>query len=219
MTKSLLSAILFVLLPTVLFSQVGINTTSPTETLDVNGTLRIRQTDIGSTVSAKDSLLVVDGNGVLKRTNSSEILNQAKARTIVLNREDAVALSTANNTFYNLPLGTAHVQITDSAFFTVIGNGKIKVLQSGVYLISGELSLTNMPSGGRKFILGLFVNGIRRAYLSRGYASLSSTDYWGTTGFVMYSLNANDVIDVRYVLNNGGTTLNSNFLNIGVTKL
>ena len=75
-----------------------------------------------------------------------------------------------------------------------------------------------MPSGNTKFIWGLFTNGARHGYLSIGSSSLPSRDFWGTTGVIMYALNANDAVSIEYVLNAGGT-LNANFSNIGITKL
>lgn len=140
--------------------------------------------------------------------------------TLILNRESSIQLTPSpnpTNTFYNLPVNTTHIMDNNPILFQVISNGKIRILQDGFYIISGEISTTNMPSGDTKYILALFINNVRRAYLSRGFASLPSTDYWGTTGVIMYKLNANDVVDIRYVLN--ANSLNSNFLNIGITKL
>jgi hypothetical protein len=60
------------LFPALLFSQVGINTASPTETLDINGTLRVRNTPNGLPT---DSLLVIR-NGVVKKISMSSITQQ-----------------------------------------------------------------------------------------------------------------------------------------------
>jgi len=52
-------------------AQVGINTTTPSATLDVNGNMRIRITDSTTRLSApKDSLLVVDQDGNIVRITS-----------------------------------------------------------------------------------------------------------------------------------------------------
>lgn len=76
-----------------------------------------------------------------------------------------------------------------------------------------------MPSGNKKYILALTVNGTLVAYLTRGVSNLPSTDYWGTSGNIMYSITSNDIVRVRYVLNNGGTALNAVFLNFGISRL
>ena len=76
---------LIVLLFTVLFfnaqnGNVGINTVSPTNTLDINGTLRVRKiTQIGSSQSAKDSIMVFDTDGVVKYVSANSVVAQASA--------------------------------------------------------------------------------------------------------------------------------------------
>jgi len=58
------------------FSQIGINTTAPTATLDVNGDLRIRQIDEETNIEiAADSVLIVGRDGVVKRISSQLIIN------------------------------------------------------------------------------------------------------------------------------------------------
>ena len=60
------------------FSQVGINTTSPTHSLDVNGSLRVRGiNEVGSNAAAKDSILVFDNDGVFKYTSATSIASFA----------------------------------------------------------------------------------------------------------------------------------------------
>ena len=61
--------LILLLFPLALFSQVGINTSSPTETLDVNGTVRIRNLP---TVSTADSILVTQ-NGIIKKVSISNL--------------------------------------------------------------------------------------------------------------------------------------------------
>ena len=61
---------------TSIFAQVGVGTTSPTATLDVNGDLRIRSTITTISASApKDSIIVVNNLGVFQRTNSKALVN------------------------------------------------------------------------------------------------------------------------------------------------
>lgn len=62
------------------YGQVGVNTSSPTETLDVNGTIRVRNiSPAGSTPSVKDSIVVFDSDGVFKYTSADAIVAQAAA--------------------------------------------------------------------------------------------------------------------------------------------
>lgn len=53
------------------FAQVGIGTSSPTESLDINGTLRIR-TIVTSDNPKTDSILVANREGVVKRLNAKK---------------------------------------------------------------------------------------------------------------------------------------------------
>lgn len=69
---------LLLLSSTTIFSQVGINTTSPTHALDVNGSLRVRGINqVGSNAAAKDSILVFDSDGVFKYTSATSIASFA----------------------------------------------------------------------------------------------------------------------------------------------
>ncbi|RTY88862.1 C1q-like domain-containing protein [Flavobacterium sp. RSP15] len=55
-------------------AQIGIGTTTPTSQLDVNGDLRVRATTLGTGLeAAKDSILVINYKGVVKRVTSKQI--------------------------------------------------------------------------------------------------------------------------------------------------
>lgn len=100
---------------------------------------------------------------------------EIESKTVILNR-DGGTLPTATNSFFDLPVNTTHIQSINTTYYNVSGTGEITVLKDGNYLISGELSTTNMPSGDTKFILAMFINGVRRGYLSRGSTSLANED-------------------------------------------
>ncbi|MGC4040732.1 MAG: hypothetical protein QM710_08115 [Flavobacterium sp.] len=76
------------LFATMLFSmtavaQVGIGTTSPTATLDVNGALRVRSTVTNSReTSAKDSILVSDRDGNIQRISAKMVL-ESRLKTFI----------------------------------------------------------------------------------------------------------------------------------------
>lgn len=64
-------------------AQVGIGTTDPTTTLDVNGGLRVRTTDTNSReTSAKDSILVSDRNGNIQRISSKMVI-ESRLKTFI----------------------------------------------------------------------------------------------------------------------------------------
>jgi len=64
--------LILLLFPIITFSQVGVNTTSPSATLDVNGDLRVRQIP---TVNATQYVLTVDDNGNVKKVAVSALNN------------------------------------------------------------------------------------------------------------------------------------------------
>jgi hypothetical protein len=68
--------LIFILLfPLTSFSQVGIGTDTPTRSLDVNGTFRLRNTtSVTRESAAKDSVLVVDRFGNVDRVTSKSII-------------------------------------------------------------------------------------------------------------------------------------------------
>ncbi len=71
------SLILFLITTTTVFSQVGINTTTPTETLDVNGSLRIRTTETAIEPETISSGVLAVENEVVKTISSKDILESA----------------------------------------------------------------------------------------------------------------------------------------------
>ncbi|SEB38793.1 hypothetical protein SAMN04489761_0361 [Tenacibaculum sp. MAR_2009_124] len=176
---------------------------------------------LGITAPNTGSLLYnTDDNSIYKfnGTNWSAIDDTAKLKSIILNRDGGYSLPNATNTYYNFPINNSHVQYIDNDVFQVVSNGTIRVLKTGIYMISAELSTSNMPVGNTKYIIAAFRNNNLIAYLNRGSVSLTNQDWWGSTGVVMYNLNANDQISLRYVLNAGGT-LNGRLINIGITKM
>lgn len=65
------------LIPFFCFSQnVGIKTQSPSQTLDINGSLRIRSINTAGTSTVKDSVMVFENDGVVKYASSSQIIQQ-----------------------------------------------------------------------------------------------------------------------------------------------
>lgn len=160
----------------------------------------------------KDQYYIGVSSGELVPLNSNY-----SPSSVVLNKSGG-SLPTSNNTYFDFPINATNIQSIDATTFQVIGNGEIRVLKSGVYSIVAGISCTNMPSGASKFIIGMTVNGALRGYISRGFANLPSNDFWGTSGAMMYSLNANDRVTIRYVLN-AGITLNAAYMNIGMSKL
>ena len=170
----------------------------------------------------------LDGAMVFNTTqNSYYIFKNSKwsnldNSTLVINKgfsSNNNAISTSTDTYYDFPIGSSNILVTNHDVYDVTANGTVTIKESGNYMFSASFSLSNMPSGTKKYIIALYVNEGLIGYLNRGHSSLPSTDYWGTSGNMMYPIHANDVVKLKYVLNNGGSTLNAAYLNIGITKL
>ena len=68
--------LLLLFLNNIITAQVGIETSSPTATLDVNGTVRVRNLlSYNIEPAIKDSIVISDGLGNIKRTSSKQIHN------------------------------------------------------------------------------------------------------------------------------------------------
>jgi len=127
-----------------------------------------------------------------------------------------------NSSFQNIPLGEtlSEIKSNDPTYFEFISDGKVRVKIAGTYQISGGIAVRDFKTGDNKYILAVFKNNNRHGYLSRGYASMPRTDYWGTSGVFQDTFAVNDVIEVRYYITNpGGTDLNGDFANMAITKL
>ncbi|TXD85217.1 hypothetical protein ESY86_01345 [Subsaximicrobium wynnwilliamsii] len=128
-----------------------------------------------------------------------------------------------NGTFVNVPLGgtASQVQERDSDYFTVVSDGKIRVLQSGSYLINVSWSVQNLRGGTRKYKLAVFNNSVEIGTLASGFSSTpgSGNEYFGKAGVFQYQFAANDEIEIRYSVDNGGTTLTADLFHIGIVKL
>ena len=149
---------------------------------------------------------------------------EIESKTLILDRNLA-DLPTNVDQFFPLPLKIEHIKNDNDTYYTVTDNTvgcQIQILETGNYLISGEISVINMPLGDTKYILALFINNQRKGYLSRGFATIPGpgTAFWGTTGIIMYRLEKNDIITIEYVIKLGANVvLNGNYINIGITKL
>lgn len=182
------------------------------------------QTEINSFTNEEEGMLIY--NEDTKQLNFFEGTNWVApsntSKTLVLNRANNGnndLITNRNNQYFDFPINASHELNNTGGIFQTLGNGRIRVNQAGTYFMSAAFSVRDMPSGDTKYIIGLFINGALRGYLSRGFASLPNRDWWGTSGTIVYPLNANDEVRFRYVVNNNGRPLDAVFINIGITQL
>ncbi|MFC6097449.1 hypothetical protein ACFPVY_12410 [Flavobacterium qiangtangense] len=142
--------------------------------------------------------------------------------SVVLNKSYATgndAVTNSDNNYVKFPLVSADIQTNTPAVFEVTSNGTVKVKESGIFLVSAGFSISNLPAGNIKYIIGIYRGETLIGYLSRGVTALTATDEWGTSGTSVITATANDLISFRYVINNGGVPLDAIFFNIGMTKI
>ena len=135
--------------------------------------------------------------------------------------DDNNLVQTNTNTYYNFPLNVDEIASTEENFFTVTANGTIQVKKDGNYMITAGFAVNSLPTGGHKYIIGVYKNSTSNliGYLVRGNVVMEADDEFGTSGVMTLPFNANDKIILRYVLNNGGTSLDARFFKIGVIKI
>lgn len=131
----------------IIFSQnIGINTSEPTETLDINGTVRIRAIDIKNSNESYD-ILVKDNNGVIKKVSKKDL--EIKKETITIKLEVGETATITNTLQYNV----ANIIVTagNSCGRTMIANFQTN-LSALVYINAiardkiGEIEIIPIPS-------------------------------------------------------------------------
>ncbi|MBD3582548.1 hypothetical protein [Flavobacterium selenitireducens] len=225
--------LLSVLVASSVSAQVGIGTTNPSASAilqleSTNKTFvppRMTNAQMLAIVSPINGSMIFNTthNAMFVRTsNGWKNFFETSNASVVLNKVFASGngqVATVNNNYTNFPLTASDAMTVDNAIYTVLGAGRVRVSETGVYMISGSFSVTNMPSGIRKYIIAVYQNATLVGYLTRGTANLDVADEWGTSGSLSIPANANDIIELKYVLNNGGTALDARIFNMGVTKL
>lgn len=214
-------------------AQVGIGTTNPSP----SAILQLESTDktfVPPRMTNAQMLAIaspINGSMVFNTTHNAMFVRTSNGwknffetsnASVVLNKVFAsgnAQVVTTNNNYTNFPLLAGDAMTVDNAIYTVLSAGRVRVAETGVYMISGSFSVTNMPAGIRKYIIAVYQNSTLVGYLTRGTANLDATDEWGTSGSLSIPANANDVLELKYVLNNNGTALDARIFNMGITKL
>lgn len=150
--------ILLVSLPAI--AQVGIGTTAPTATLDIDGNLRIRNT-VAETITeiAKDSVLLISRDGTVKTIPSKEVV-----RTALLSAVKGVFSSTGINTI-SLGAGLSSDTIPfDSEEFDLndeydTATHVFTAQQDGVYDVSVQINSSGGLAVATNYGVSILKNG------------------------------------------------------------
>lgn len=161
--------LVFILNNQSLLSQVGIGTTEPRTMLDVNGNMRIATTEIGGQASAKDSVLVLDGQGIVKRIPAVQIIN-AVNKTIVkggLSTSNSILnLNISLNSWQKLKFNSVEFDLNSEYSPT---NNIFTAKSPGIFRIDAKITTSQIFIGDIGIaVVKRSLNG-QETYISRDY--------------------------------------------------
>lgn len=204
-------------------SQIGINTQKPTETLDVNGSVRIRSIkQTGPSTSAKDSIVAFDNGGVLKRVTAAQIVAEGNGLVSVVTASPLTGNGTAANPVVLGQNGASNEQLLQWN-----GTTWIPVSASALGTISLNLgtSGSNINVSGSPASLGgsITLNIPDASPTARGVVTTANQSFAGTKIFSAVGINtavpnAASRLDVNgaYKLGNTGT-VHKNMISFSTT--
>lgn len=188
---------------------VGILTNNPTHTLDIDGTLRVRKINLKGTILAKDSVLVMDGKGVLKFVKSTNIIQQVPAGTfpMITNSYFLGNGSTQN------PLGFTQLsaQINQALGWTASGWKPVDQISASNWLFVGNNNTTDLNFLGTTNDIAMNIRSNNTPILSFGRRQTLSLYDASSTGLYPYNQSNNSVSYIRGT--NGNSAMQFESLN------
>lgn len=153
---------LMILFPIFGFSQVGIGTTTPTSTLDVNGDFRIRTTTSNTReTAAKDSIMVVDALGNVQRISAKKVI-ESHLKTFIKGgfasgSPAAINISILANSYTTIPFNNIEFD-TNSEYNTTTNTFTAK--QPGIYSVYVAIKANPGLVAASDFGVAIFKNGV-----------------------------------------------------------
>ncbi|MVO07579.1 hypothetical protein GOQ30_00205 [Flavobacterium sp. TP390] len=155
--KNCILIILF-LFTTCIYAQVGIETTNPTATLDINGDLRIRSTTLTTNLTAaKDSIIVVDNVGNSKRVSSKTVVN-SYLKTVIKGQFSSGALVNLNLLSNRVKIPFDLIQFDANSEFNTTTN-TFTAKQDGIYAIKIQIKSNSTVGVSTNFGVAITKNG------------------------------------------------------------
>jgi hypothetical protein len=174
--------------------RLGVGVSSPTEKIDVNGTIRLRNVDTAT--MASDTVLVIQPNGtVLKR--KLEFCDSFKCFIQVTNTTTTdINNGTTTFTWINTSSGT-HITNASSAF--TVANDGITINKNGVFKVTVFQYQEGNNSSRNNASVRLTVNGtVQSGYGANAYQRMNNGHEETTASFVkLISVNSGDKIGIR----------------------
>lgn len=190
--------------------KLGIGVTTPTQSLDVNGRTRIRNTDVLTSTSV--SPIFVDENGLVGKANispQSQIAFYSSKSTSIFTPS---IYNTGNEQI--VPI-TSSDQTLNTLNITIPQTGNLRISQSGNYLIGASLNFgLRSPTAEARIFMALNIDVSTNGGTS--WTSISGARpifvlYWAAGMNVSYTLptviqflNAGDLIRVKFYRTSAG---------------
>lgn len=175
MKKIYLLYFIFYLTP--IFSQVGIETTAPTASLDINGNLRVRSSNATSNeTAAKDSILVTNNLGNVMRISSQKVI-QSYFKTCIKG-----SFTSSSDVSLTLSSGAKKIPFdyiefdSNNEFNT--SNSTFTATQGGIYSIDIHIKSTSAIGVALDFGVAILKNGTvitRDSFANIGILSINAT--------------------------------------------
>lgn len=190
--------LLLIFISNLLVAQVGIGTTDPTSTLDVNGNLRVRTLPAyNSEAATKDSVLVADGLGNIKRVTAKQIYDNTIKTLIKGSFASSAPLS------LSILSGSAKIPFDFSEFdvnneFNTSTNS-FTPKQDGIYEISVQIKSSGTLAVSTNFGVSVLKNGViinRSNFPNVGILGINATPPIRTLS-TLVQLTTTDVISFR----------------------
>lgn len=169
--------ILLLFVCNILTAQVGIGTTSPTTTLDVNGNLRVRTLPTyNSEPATRDSIVISDGLGNVRRVSSKQIYN-SNIKTLIKGSFTSAATLSLSILSGSVKIPFDYVEFdTNTEFDTATNSFTPK--QDGIYEINIQIKSGGVLSASTNFGVSVLKNGVivnRTNYPNVGILGINAT--------------------------------------------
>lgn len=193
--------ILLVLFASNLHGQVGIGTTDPhsSAALDVNGKLRIQELERGTDGAAKDSLLVIDGRGIIYRIPTSDLLSN-------MDKSLVKASFSGGGSSISLSLGSGETDVVFNNELFDIKNeydpvsGEFTAQSDGIFRIGTLLRYSNVISLSTTNVR-IYKNSV---LIAEGFTS-NANEYKFD---FLTSLSTGDIVTIRFYRSGLALSLN-----------
>ena len=213
-----------------LHSQIGIGTIKVDDSAILQLESKTSAFVIPRMTNAQMQNIISPLNGDLIFNNSEDIpyLKISEGwKSFESSTSPSVSLRVTSGTFptsptqdYFMKLNSTNVESISTTYFEIVSDGSVKILKDGIYLINATLSTTGLPSGDRNINFYVNLNGTLIGTLFKTRFNFPVTDYWGTSGSLMYKARANDVFSVKYFINTAtNTSLNTAFQALSIIKI